>query len=176
MPDKDYDAGDGQLPVAGSLGVKWHSSVVVDLSETDPELDSGGGTGVVRGAVAALRRGDRFLIIRRAAGVRAGGRWCFPGGAIEPGESSGQAIVREMAEELGLSVQPVERIWRWSGRDGKLVLDWWLVEASGDRLEPNPAEVAEARWMTPAEIRQIPEVLPGLLEFLDEFCPPAAPH
>ena len=133
------------------------------------------GDGVVHGAVAALCRGERLLLIRRAEDIRSGGRWCLPGGAIEPGESSGQAVVREMAEELGLTVRAVEQVWRWTRPDGKLMLDWWLVESSSDRLELNPAEVAEARWLTPAEIRKIPDVLPGLLEFLDTFYPPTGP-
>jgi 8-oxo-dGTP diphosphatase len=129
----------------------------------------------VYGVVAVLARGDQLLLIRRARGVAAGGRWCLPGGGVEPGESSSQAIVREMAEELGITVRPVEQVWRWTREDGKLLLDWWRVEAGSDRLRPNPAEVAEARWLTPAEIRKLPDVLPGLLEFLDRFYPAGGP-
>jgi hypothetical protein len=72
-------------------------------------------------------------------------------------------------------VRPVEQMWRWTREDGKLLLDWWRVEAGSDRLRPNPAEVAEACWLTPAEIRKLPDVLPGLLEFLDRFYPAGGP-
>ncbi len=130
---------------------------------------------IVRGVVAALRRGDRYLVIRRAAAVPAGGSWCFPGGAVEAGETSGQAIIREMAEEVGLTVRAVERIWQWTREDGLLVLDWWRVEADDCRLRLNPAEVADARWLTPPDIRALPGALPGLLEFLELFHPPLVP-
>ncbi len=134
--------------------------------------DASAGDGVVLGSVAALSRGGRLLLIRRAEGIRGGGKWCLPGGGIEPGESSGQAIVREMDEELGLSVRAVRQVWRWTRPDGKLVLDWWVVEAADLQISPDPAEVAEARWLAPDEIRGMTDVLPGLFEFLDEFYPP----
>ena len=54
----------------------------------------------VYGAVAVVSRGDSLLLIRRAQGVVAGGSWCLPGGGVEPGESSRQTVVREMAEEF----------------------------------------------------------------------------
>ncbi len=128
---------------------------------------------ITRGSVALLRDGDRFLIIQRAACVRLGGKWCLPGGGIEPGETSADAIVREMEEELSLCVRAIEHIWQWSRPDGggTLVLDWWLVESDGGPITPNPAEVADIRWCTADEIRKNPEVLPGLVEFLDWYAP-----
>lgn len=44
----------------------------------------------------------RVLIQRRAQGTHQGGLWEFPGGKREPGESRGEALVRELAEELGI--------------------------------------------------------------------------
>ncbi|ANB01315.1 Nudix family hydrolase [Ectothiorhodospira sp. BSL-9] len=45
----------------------------------------------------------RCLIARRPQGVHQGGRWEFPGGKREPGESLGQALTRELREELGIT-------------------------------------------------------------------------
>jgi mutator protein MutT len=123
----------------------------------------------VRGAVAVIRRGGRYLLIRRARDLAAGGAWCFPGGAIEEGEASREAIVREVAEEVGLPGVAVEQVWQSKRPDGGLILDWWRVEPLNDLIVPNPAEVAEFRWLTAREIRNTPGVLPGLLEFLDHF-------
>ncbi|MFQ5489470.1 MAG: NUDIX domain-containing protein [Phycisphaerae bacterium] len=125
----------------------------------------------VHGAIGVLFRSGRFLLIRRAEEVRAGGKWCFPGGGVEPGETSSQAVVREMAEEVGLTVRAVEQLWRSSRQDGdgRLVLDWWRVEALAGRVKPDPAEVAEARWVTADQIRANPDILPGMLEFLNLF-------
>src|SRR5205823_6513371 len=61
---------------------------------------------IVRGVLAVLERRGKLLLIRRAAGVRAAGVWCFPGGTIEPGESEEAALAREIREELNLVVAP----------------------------------------------------------------------
>lgn len=121
------------------------------------------------GAVAIATRDERYLMIRRAEGIRAGGAWCFPGGAVEPGESSAEAVVREVAEEVGLTVRALERVWRWTRQEDGLVLDWWRVELLSTEIAANPAEVSEVRWMTAADIRSTPGVLPGLIQFLNHF-------
>ena len=127
----------------------------------------------VHGVVAALCLDGRYLMIRRAEGIAAGGAWCLPGGAVELGEDAAHAIVREVEEEVGLEVRAVEHLWRWSRDDGRLTLDFWQVEPLGTDLtaKPNPAEVAETRWMTTAQIRRTPDVLPNLIQFLDQCCP-----
>ena len=55
---------------------------------------------------AALIAGDgRVLLQKRRAGAAHGGLWEFPGGKIEHGESPQSALVRELAEELGIAVK-----------------------------------------------------------------------
>ena len=59
----------------------------------------------IRVVCVALIDGDgRVLFQRRRAGARHGGLWEFPGGKIEDGESRESALVREIAEELGVVV------------------------------------------------------------------------
>jgi 8-oxo-dGTP pyrophosphatase MutT (NUDIX family) len=118
------------------------------------------GSDVIHGVVVVVCCGGRYLMIRRAAGVIAPGAWCFVGGALEDGESQAEAVRREFREEVGGAVRPVRKIWESTRPDGRLVLHWWEAELADDRLEPNPAEVAELRWCTAEEIA----ALPGLLE------------
>jgi 8-oxo-dGTP diphosphatase len=52
----------------------------------------------------------RIFVARRNPSGDMGGRWEFPGGKAEEGESDEQAIVREMIEEFGVTVTVCERI------------------------------------------------------------------
>lgn len=126
---------------------------------------------ITRGVVVVVKRGERLLVIRRAAAVCAPGGWCFVGGAIEPGESEEQAVVREFREEVGGRVRPLRRIWEYWRADGRLRLNWWLGELLDDRLTPNPREVAELRWATWSEIEALPTLLDSNREFLAAFGP-----
>lgn len=64
-----------------------------------------GNTLVLMPSVAAIVRNDlgQVLFQRRSDS----GLWCLPSGAIDPGESPAQAIVREVREETGLHVEPI---------------------------------------------------------------------
>src|SRR5690606_17197373 len=57
---------------------------------------------VVCVAAAILRRGDTVLVCRRRTTDSHPGKWEFPGGKIEPGESPADCVQREVAEELGV--------------------------------------------------------------------------
>jgi 8-oxo-dGTP diphosphatase len=62
-------------------------------------------TKIVEVAAAVLQRPDgSFLLAQRPAGKAYAGYWEFPGGKIEPGETPHHALVRELREELGISV------------------------------------------------------------------------
>ena len=56
---------------------------------------------------AIIVQGDRILSARRAKHKSAPGFWEFPGGKVEPGEAPEAALVREIQEELGLSIRPL---------------------------------------------------------------------
>ena len=119
-----------------------------------------------RGVVAVIVREGRFLVIRRSLTVEAPGAYCFPGGAIEPGESEEQALVREIQEELGVAVLPLRRLWV-SQTSWQVDLAWWLAEYPLDAvLQLNPAEVALAAWHTPDELAALEGVLESNLAFL----------
>ena len=119
-----------------------------------------------RGVVAVVFRDERLLIIRRSMTVRAPGLICLPGGGIEIGETEREALIREMQEELAIDVKPVRECWRSVTRWGT-ELSWWLSELD-EQVQPtaNPEEVAEVFWMTADEIRNLPDMLPSLPEFL----------
>lgn len=55
-------------------------------------------------AAAIIEQDGLVLACRRNRDRALGGKWEFPGGKLEPGESPSQALVREIHEELGVHV------------------------------------------------------------------------
>ena len=119
---------------------------------------------VVVVAVALIDRDGRVLLARRPTGKPMAGLWEFPGGKIRDGESPEAALVRELAEELGLDTAEsclapltfashryadfhllmplyVCRVWKGSprAREGQ-VLKW----VAPDRLKDYPMPPADA--------------------------------
>lgn len=122
---------------------------------------------VRRGVVAVVVRDDRFLVIRRAAGVLAPGKYCFPGGGIEADECEADALLREFREELGVPLRPLHCIWR-STTLWRVGLAWWLCElAESAEFLPNPAEVESVHWLTSGEMLAQAELLESNRRFLD---------
>ena len=104
-----------------------------------------------------LESAGRLLLVRRAASLQNGGRWCFPGGRLEPGEDEAHAVRRELEEELGLHVEPLQRLGsvRVDGSDWDLGA-WRVAHVSGEIVLQSD-EVSDARWMTPAEVAGLGE-------------------
>ena len=73
------------------------------------------------------------------------GQVSLPGGAIEPGETSREAAIREFHEELGAADQPIDLLGRLSplfvATSNFGVEPWVGAAASRPQLVPNPAEV-----------------------------------
>lgn len=118
--------------------------------------------------------GGRWLMVRRSTSVTAPLKVCFPGGAVEAGESQEAAVVREMREELGIEVKPVRCVWRHEFPDRNIVLWGWLAEfASGGlsgnvhaAFRPDPAEIAEIFWLAPEEGSCHADGLPTNADFI----------
>jgi 8-oxo-dGTP diphosphatase len=105
---------------------------------------------------AVIVTDGRVLACERSAPPEAAGRWEFPGGKVEPGESDQQALARECAEELGVRVEVGERV----GPDvplarGRAVLRVFAVTLlDGDR--PQALEHRSMRWLAADELDSVP--------------------
>ncbi len=109
--------------------------------------------------VAIFSRGDRLLVIKRSATVRAPNLFCFPGGMIEEGETPEIALRREMNEELNINATAVREIWQSYTPKGTR-LHWWTATSNElERVFPNPDEVASYAFLTMDEILAMDDVL-----------------
>lgn len=108
------------------------------------------------GAAVTWREDGRFLIARRHEKGLLGGMWEFPGGKQESGESMPDCIVRELQEELGITVQvqtPLTHV-RHTYSHFHLSLHVWNCRWQGDT--PKTLDCADFRWVTLAECRDLP--------------------
>lgn len=86
------------------------------------------------------------------------GRWTFPKGGVEEGETPAEAAVREIEEETGVKGVIVGELGETryiyhhprKGRVHKTVT-FYLVRCTGGRLRPQDGEVAGAEWVSPDE-------------------------
>ena len=72
-------------------------------------------------AIAVITKGEKVLLIQRAANIRGGGHWAPVSGEVEPGESQEAAVLREAMEEVGLTVRPIRKCLGRTFRRGELL-------------------------------------------------------
>lgn len=129
--------------------------------------DRDGRIRIRRGAIGVIERSCSLLMIRRAPGIPSAGLWCFPGGHLEAGETSRRAVRRELAEELGIDVTPVERVGAVRLATLGYVLAVWRVRYEGDAFTPFSDEVAEIGWFTPGKIRSMQDGIASNVRVLE---------
>ena len=125
----------------------------------------------IRAVSAVVWRAGRFVVVRRAR-PPAQGVFTLPGGGVEAGETLKQAVERELREETGLVIEPIdlaghrEVIMRDAeGRVARhfVILAFAALWREGE-LTLNE-ELAEARWIDAGELAGLPTT-EGLAEIV----------
>lgn len=126
------------------------------------------------GVLAVVMRGDRVLVVRRA-NPPLPGRWGFPGGVLELGETVAEGAMRELFEETGIKAEAagpltvIDTIDR--DEEGQVRYHYTLVAVIGHWLsgEGLPGDDAdEVAWLTRAAIiEQNLPTAPALLPLID---------
>ena len=106
-----------------------------------------------------------FLLTRRAAGLRAHrNQWALPGGRCDDGETLVTAALRELDEELGLTIQPeavLGALDDYPSRSGYLITPVVVWGGSSAPIHANPDEVASVHRIPLTEITR-----PGFVDFI----------
>jgi 8-oxo-dGTP diphosphatase len=111
----------------------------------------------VVGVGGVVVRDGRVLLVRRGKEPLYG-RWTVPGGTVELGETLEEAVIREMEEETGLRVEPVEvlTVFDRIDRDGErvrhhhVIVDYFCRWRSGEAGAASDA--LEVAWASAEEL------------------------
>jgi mutator protein MutT len=103
-------------------------------------------------SVAIVRQHDLLLIQRNRAPSE--GLWTLPGGRLEPGETPEQCAVRELKEELGLTVFALRPLIVL--RHGQFKLQTFATQAYDGEIVADATEIRDWRWVQPAQMGRLP--------------------
>ena len=122
-------------------------------------------------AAVIVSRG-RVLLARRVPGGPAGGKWEFPGGTIEPGETPEECLARELGEELGLQAVVGRLIAAGRSGSGESGIELLVFRVDSFRGQLAPSAHEDVRWVEPAglcafdlaeaDARLLPRILAAL--------------
>jgi len=147
---------------------KWHPCIQEDVAGTELLGDVGGSISVaplsalvlvqkkadmpVDVVAALIWEKDKFLICQRPATKARGLLWEFVGGKVEPGESFPQALERECAEELAISVEVGEQFMQVIHEYPDILIRLTLFHCTIPTGYPQALEHNDIRWIHPSEI------------------------
>lgn len=126
---------------------------------------------LVHVAVGVIKSGEQYFLTRRLEGTHQGGKWEFPGGKVENGESVYQALHRELEEEVAIDVLsciPLITIEHDYG-DKQVKLEVFVVDNFNN--EPQAQEGQEAGWFSYQEMLALdfPKANVDILEALAKY-------
>ncbi|BAT58336.1 CTP pyrophosphohydrolase [Variibacter gotjawalensis] len=109
-------------------------------------------------ACALIDADGRILIAQRPEGKQLSGLWEFPGGKVDPGERPEQTLIRELREELGLTVaEPCLAPLTFASHaydDFHLLMPLYVCRRWDGT--PKPLEAQKLAWVMPNKLRDYP--------------------
>ena len=118
-------------------------------------------------AAAIIHHEGRILATQRGYGDFKDG-WEFPGGKMEPGETAEAAIVREIKEELTVTIRPEKLVTTVEADYPKFHLTMHCFLATIESGEINLLEHEAAKWLTKTELDSV-DWLPADVEVVEKL-------
>jgi 8-oxo-dGTP diphosphatase len=97
----------------------------------------------------------RYLVAKRPMGKALGGKWEFPGGKIDAGEEPSDALLREIREEMGVTIRildPLAEVLHHYETVSIRLIPFLALIQEGDLV---PLEHEEIRWVALDEIQSL---------------------
>ncbi len=113
---------------------------------------------------------NEVLLTRRHPSKAWGGYWECTAGHVQAGESSLDGALRELQEEVGVTVDRRDGALIKKEKDGSVFIDFWLFhsDVSAESLVLQPEEVTDAKWTGRSEYETMCReglLVPSCLEF-----------
>ncbi|MEM7324896.1 MAG: CoA pyrophosphatase [Actinomycetota bacterium] len=128
----------------------------LDLIGDVPGVDLESLTGRIDGTAG----GAAIVLTRRGAGLRSHtNQWALPGGRLDPGETAMEASIREIAEEIGVTVTEADLLGRlddYPTRSGYVISPFVYWAPNDADPVANPDEVASVHRVALTELRRSP--------------------
>ena len=126
---------------------------------------------VIHVAVGVILQGQSVLLALRGSKQHQGGKWEFPGGKVEQGETVQQALTRELQEEVAIELTQCQAFMQleYAYPEKTVLLDIYLVtDFSG---EPHGREGQPLRWVSIAELSDIafPDANKPIVERIQQY-------
>ncbi len=102
-------------------------------------------------------RPRRVLAARRSGPAELAGRWEFPGGKVDPGETCEAALAREITEELGVAIELRDELsdgTRWLIKTGWQLRVWTASLTNGNLPRPGDSH-DRLRWLARSELTAV---------------------
>jgi 8-oxo-dGTP diphosphatase len=117
---------------------------------------------------AIIHKDGRLLIAQRHLQDSFGGRWEFPGGKREEGETIENCLAREALEELDIKIHPERLLCRreYGNEDRRISLFFFFCKWESG--EPRAIDCKDFRWVGREDLRGF-AFLPGDLEVLEDL-------
>ena len=108
-------------------------------------------TSFLAASVAIVRRDDLLLVQRNRPPSE--GLWTLPGGRLEPGETPEQCAIREVGEELGLTLYGLRPLIVL--RHGPYRLQTFATQTYDGEIAADAAEIRAWRWVRPQQLGRL---------------------
>ena len=117
--------------------------------------------------VAIIQKTGKFLFVKRSGYKKgAAGYWCPVSGRVEKNETQEDALRREVKEEVGMKVRPVNKVCVVASHDNRYRLHFWTTEIISGEASITSNEATDLRWVT---LEQMKELSPVFQEDIQVF-------
>lgn len=112
--------------------------------------------------IGLLHVAGSVLLVKQAYGAHL---WTLPGGAVEPGETLTEAIMREVREETGLETR-VQSLVSLRDRHDQTCLVFALEPCGGQLIDTVPGEIEAVKWFTTRDVAEADPIIEQFPRFI----------